>query len=406
MSDVSDGRDLIAKIESDCPNRQASSESEKRCQGFVRAEFDALGLDTDYHGFSYNTNLYAVFALHFGLATAASVIAFFVPLVALVLHVFVCLSYVADSTKRLFILRRVFPWRPSQNLLATLPADGVPSRRVVVIAHADAAFTGWLFHPTIVRHATKTPPIPGFGFLRRSMLVVAGSCLILAVLDGVWLAAGELHSILLVVFFICSVPPLLGFVLNLEVVLRNTLVPGANDNLTGCAAIVALARRLKNQKPSNVELVFVCAGSEEAGVGGSLALARTGNNGRWNRSDTIVVAIDSLSNGELRYFREGEIVRWTVPTDLVSAIKRTRQSEPRFRHVRQYDVPSGGTDAIPFIARGWQAVGLGCVDPELGAPRHYHRVSDTVDNLDFEQYGLSLDFIEKLLLDIIGSDNR
>lgn len=405
MSDVSAGRDLIAKIENDCPNRQASSESEKRCQTLVCAELDALGLETDYHRFSYNTNLYAVFALHFGLATAASVIAFSLPVAALLLHAIVCFSYVSDSTKRLFLIRRLFPWRPSQNLLAVMPADGEPSRRVVVIAHADAAFTGWLFHPSVVRHATKTPPIPGLGFLRRSMLVVAGSCFILAVLDAVWLVGGSLHPILLIVFFVCSLPPLLGFVLNLEVVLRNQLVPGANDNLTGCAAIVALARRLKDQKPSNVELVFVCAGSEEAGVGGSLALAQTGCDGRWNRSDTTVIAIDSLSNGQLRYFREGEIWRWTVPADLVSAIERARQSEPRFRHVRQYDVPSGGTDAIPFIARSWQALGLGCVDPELGAPRHYHRVSDTVDNLDFEQYGLSLDFIEKLLLDIIDSDN-
>ncbi len=46
---------------------------------------------------------------------------------------------------------------------------------------------------------------------------------------------------------------------------------------------------------------------------------------------------------------------------------------------------------------GFQAVSLTCIDPDIGAPRHYHHPTDTWSNVDEVQLGQSIDFAEKLI---------
>jgi len=45
---------------------------------------------------------------------------------------------------------------------------------------------------------------------------------------------------------------------------------------------------------------------------------------------------------------------------------------------------------------------FGCVDPDIGAPRNYHRPSDSVANLDLEQLERSLGQIEAYLRALIA----
>ena len=129
-------------------------------------------------------------------------------------------------------------------------------------------------------------------------------------------------------------------------------------------------------------------------MGGSDALARTMKE-RWDPAKTVVIALDTLTNGTLSYFvAEGDVVRTWIPSDLLGAMKAVRPQ------LSPFDPPLGGTDAQAFLAHGWQACSVICVDPAYGTPREYHQMTDTPDRLDPTQLADSIDYAEALVREI------
>lgn len=389
------GRALVEEIVDLGPRRVMGSDTEKHAQELLGRRLGAHGARLEWHRFKWNRSLYAVLMLHFGVATLGTLFwSWGAPAVALGLHVLAAASYVLDSQRVACLIRRAFPFRRSQNLLATLASRGPMRRRIVFLSHADAAYTGLLFDPRVIRAATTPPSVPGLGFLRKGLLVAVGGMVGLAVIDalsiaGVWPGAGWAVALV----WVLSAPSIVGFVLNVDVVLRNRVVPGANDNLTGCAAAVELAGRLTRAPLDGVEVVFAITGAEEAGTGGANALALTMRDA-WLPSETMIIGIDTLSGGTLRWFEEGELVSVPPPRELTEVALQVANGEPRFAELEAFSIPSGATDAWPFLRQGWPALTFGCVDPHIGAPRNYHHPSDTPANVDWQQYALVVDFVE------------
>ncbi len=390
-------RRLVENIVRQCPRRRPTSQDERRAQEMMESEFQRLGLETDWHAFEFNDNLYKNIALHFGMSSLGTAVSGWLPALGFLLHGLAAGSYWAESTRRAYILRRLLSFKPSQNLLATLPAKGEPQLRIVLLSHADAAFTGFLFGKTMI-DLNANSNIP---FLRRSMALATFSVFALMGFDLLRIFFGPLTWPLRPVEFALTIPSLAAFGLNLEVVMRDEIVPGAADNLSGVAALPILARRLAGRLPEDVELVFGVTGCEEASLGGGDALARDMATD-WDPKKTVVIGLDTLSNGDLHYLEiEGEVVRTPIPGWLKKTIDDVALSDPRFRNqVKGFEVPVGGSDVAAFLARGWEGACLSCVDPTLGAPRHYHHPSDTPENMDWDQLMEGIDFAEKLVLAI------
>jgi len=388
LDEASWAKTFITRIVEACPRRMATSEDERRAHAIIRGEMAALGLTTETHAFRFNASLYANLALHFGLGTLGSLAAGRSPALGLALHALSAGSYALDSSRRAFVLRRLFPFRESQNVLGTLPARGKPRLRIVFLAHADAAFTGVVFRPAVTRFAKPGP-------LYKSLRVATGALAGLAAVDVAQLVFGRSRPLSLL-RGVLSVPPLLAALLNLDVVLRDHVVPGAMDDLSGVAGMLLLARRLRAKKPDDVELVFVATGCEEAGMGGAQALARDFRD-RWDPATTVVLGLDGFANGELRWFTEGEIFPIPLAPWLGDLMSGVAASDARFTEVRGFEIPVGATDAAPFATAGWPAVTLGCVDPKHGTPRHYHLPSDTPENLDAQKIPMCVDFSERLV---------
>ena len=383
-----------------CPERVAGSEDERHAHERMARDLREVGVpDVDLIAFRHPRSLYANMALHFAIATLATLcwaLDVVPALVACGVHIFVVCSYWCESNKRVRVLRRLFWPRRSQNLVATLPARGARKRRVVFVSHIDAAYTGLIFHPAVVKQALRPPPIEALGFVRKSMLVATASVLCAAVWDATIAIAGlpaEGWPVWVAAALI--VPAALTALFNGEVVARNTIVPGACDNLSGCFAVLEIARAMVRARPDDLECVFVATGCEEAGTGGAWALAEQ-MGARWPAEDTIVLGLDTLSNGALCYFQEGELSSAPLPEALVRIVER---AAPRVGH---YPIPSGATDAYPFLVRGWRAMTLGCVDPEIGAPRHYHRPSDDVAHMDRAEFATSLRQIDEVIEALLG----
>ncbi len=101
--------------------------------------------------------------------------------------------------------------------------------------------------------------------------------------------------------------------------IRDRVVPAANDNLSGCVASLELAKRLVGTLPDDIELVVVITGCEEAGAGGATKLARAFvGSGRWSTGNTTVLALDTFSGGEPRLLQEGELIAQPLPPRLVA----------------------------------------------------------------------------------------
>jgi hypothetical protein len=385
---------LIRRIVAECPRRKSAGPQERRAQDILRDELKAQGLQTEYFSFRFHNNLYAVLALHFGVATAGSIAYFVSPWIGLVLHLLAAVSYLGESSYRFFLLRRLLPRYGSQNLVATLPAQRPVRQRIVLIGHADAAPTGWIFRPNLVKAATNNYYPRPYRFLRKQMVGAVLAMIALAGLD--LLAALPTGRSMPILFygltFACAFPLLL----NLQVVFRNAIVPGASDNLTGCAALPVLAHRFAEKKPADVEMVFVATGCEEAGCGGSLALARAMQD-RWDKRKTVVIAVDILCNGRLRYKQCGEIIPLPIAPWLFDTLQDVAAGDDRWGELKGFDAPAGSDDLAPFLAHGYQGVCLCCVDPELGVTRHYHLPSDTPDNVEYDDLMNSIDFSEMFI---------
>jgi hypothetical protein len=376
--------------------RLTGTPTEKAAQVQLGAALEQLGFDISMRPFRWTQSIYSSLMAHFGLATLASVVAFEWPLVGAMLHVGVALSYGLESLKRVHLIRALFPRIASQNLIALKPTRAPLRRRIVLIAHADAAFTGTLFHPSLVRLATRQPP-PGLGWFKKQLGIATASVLGLAVFEG--LEAFGVWALPSWALCALSIPSVLSFLLNLEVVLRNRVVPGAADNLSGCVACIEVARRVQSQLPDDVEFIVVISGAEEAGTGGAQRLAEAvAASGEWERDKTVVLGIDTLSNGDLRVLEEGELWPIRIPASLLRAVDEENAAHPELTAVTPYVVPSGATDALPFLVRGFQAMSLTCIDAAIGAPRHYHRPTDTWTNLDPIQLERSIDFAARLVV--------
>lgn len=395
---------LLEQIVRECPRRQPTSNDELRAQEIMKTEFEKIGLETSWHEFLFNDNLYANMALHFGLGNLGTLISPIAPLTAFLLHGLAAGSYLADSTRKAYILRRVLKFKKSQNLLAVIPARSKPRLRIVIGGHADAAFTGLIFHPGLIRTFTspsgKNPA--SLRFVKRGIETATWSQMALAAFDLLRIALGPLSWVFRPTELILNTPGFLALVLNLEVLLRNRIVPGANDNLTGAVALPILARRFLKDRHPDVEFVFVVTGCEEASLGGGDALARD-MEGVWDKRDTVFLGLDSITNGRLHYLEvEGEVVPIPIPAWIRYVMRQTALSDPRFHGVTGFEVPIGGSDVAAWLARGWDGVCLTCIEPGLGAPRYYHMPEDTPENIDWAQFMLSVDFAEKAARNIIA----
>ncbi len=395
--DAKKALDLIEELIQRCPRHIAGSDDERLALEIVAGEFEELGLEPQWHDFKTNESLYALLALHFGIGVAGSLVASRAPLLAFALHTLAGSSYLLDSTKRAFLLRRLLPQKISHNILMTLPAkDDTLRLRIVLLGHIDAAFTGHLFSPKTVQNAANSPK-----WLRpltsRPLATATWSQFALAALD--LLRVGPLAGSPLVrlAYWGLTIPGLAALALNLEIVLRDEAVPGANDNLTAVAALLLLAERFLASKPDDVEIVLAVTGSEEAGLSGSEALARDRED-EWDPRCTVVLAPDGICHGELRWFVEGEIFKNSTAPWLENTLRDLAASDPHFDTFRPFYIPAGATDALSFKTRGYDALGFGCVDPQIGAPRHYHQPTDTAANLDGDELLRNIDFTEALVL--------
>jgi hypothetical protein len=294
------------------------------------------------------------------------------------------------------VFRRFLRKRSTTNLVTEF---GDPGARdiVLLVAHYDAAHSGFVFHPELARwplrrfpkmaeRANTTPPTM-WGAVAGPALVALGSLLGSRKLRaaGVFLCAGYTAAML-------------------DIGLRR-VVPAANDNATGVAALLSLARWLAAEPPDNVRVILLFTGSEESFMEGMVAFARR-HFDRLPVDRTRVICLDTVGSPHLLLL-EGEgmlgIREYSKPMlrflqSCAGELGISTYPGLRFRNA---------TDALIAMKAGYPTAMLGSVD-QYKIPTEYHWPTDTADRVNYGSVADAVRLCQRAIqrLDVGATDGR
>jgi acetylornithine deacetylase/succinyl-diaminopimelate desuccinylase-like protein len=262
-----------------------------------------------------------------------------------------------DVSARKTWLARFLPAGEGVNVVARVPAAGRAERTVVFIAHHDAQRAGLMWRLPRSRQPMALPAQATIGLIALGCLI--GSR-VLRALGAVVLAAMTL--------------------VGLDVA-RQRPVPGANDNASGVAALLALVTAFARDPLERTDVIAVFTDCEEVGQGGASAWIDAHGH-ELDQASTLVMSLDTLGSGEAAVVtRDGALTAnfstkthdWADRGALRAAVAAPR----RINLVAP-------TDGSPANHAGFHTLSLlSCAaDGTLGP--HYHQPSDVPENVDYD----------------------
>lgn len=399
--------DEITHICRDLPKRGPGSEGEKAASEYMEGVLkDQCGCETTYiETFKENPGSFLgwlYFTLTFSLA--GYLLFWFVPVAGAVL---VTLGFVIMVMQFIFYKKFVdkfFPEKTGTNVTAIKKCTGEVKARIFYNGHQDAAWN-W----------PVNEKFGGFVYEMHILLTVIGGlfnlaiCIAAAVIvkGGALVATPDIYGGLFwvgVAGFV-FVPITIGLYFMWQ---NNTIVDGANDNLTGCYMGISILKAMKDAgfEPENVEVGVILSGSEEAGLRGSMAWAAAHKND-FNDVPTWIISYDTIHDKKFLGVNYRDL-NGTVKTDKeVCDAFMNAAKELDIACAKTWVPPLGGaTDAAAFTQGGFKATGITALNHVL--EDYYHTRKDTYTNLNEECladcYAISVKVLDNLEKRYSGGD--
>jgi len=263
---------------------------------------------------------------------------------------------------------RFLPAAEGTNVVARIPAAGPAERTIVFAAHHDTQRSGWLWSSPMVRAAFKDArrrggPRPLGAGAQLLIATVAAGCLlgsrVLRALGALGLAFMTLVGI---------------------DVARGRPVPGANDNATGVASLLALVAAFARDPLERTDVIAVFPDCEEVGMGGMEAWVKS-HQDQLDKAGTFVVSLDSLGAGEPAVVtRESQLLA-VYPRENLDWADRgaLRAAVPPPARTSM----TATTDAIVAHHAGLRALSIVSIDENGTLGPDYHQMTDTPDKVDY-----------------------
>jgi Peptidase family M28 len=268
--------------------------------------------------------------------------------------------------------RRALPHRPTFNVVAEA-GDPEATRTVVFVSHHDAAHSGLVFHPELPRIAMRSLPRL-HAKANQSVPIIYG--VFLGPLQlALWGLTGRRLLRRLGTVFAA------GAAAAMADIGARSVVPGANDNLSGVAVNVALAHAISERPPEGVRVILLSTGSEESFMEGMQAFGRR-HFPSLPRKTTEFVCLECVGSPELCVVEaEGMLRMRHYP-------ERSREALAAAGEAAGVELRRGlrtvaATDALIALRAGYPTCTLGGVD-ETKFPSNYHWPSDVPDELTWE----------------------
>jgi hypothetical protein len=300
-----------------------------------------------------------------------------------------CGALVADDVANGRRLWRAVATRPGRTTnVVAVAGDPHAERTLVVLAHHDAAPTGLVFDqrpqkwlarrfPGLVAGADTSAPL-WWPIIGAPLLVALG-----ALTGSRRITRAGLGAL--------ATTTALG-----ADIARDRVVPGANDNLSGCAALVGLAQR----RDLPVRVLLASCGAEEVLQGGIYAF-HDAHLKSLDPSRTWVLNLDTIGSPELFLIEgEGTLLRvrdYPDPgfRDLIAAAAQRISGELQ-RGCRA----RSSTDAVIPSKAGFPTATLCSWDPATKCLTDYHLPSDTPDRLHYATIERAVDVVAAVAQDL------
>ena len=267
-------------------------------------------------------------------------------------------------------LRRLLPRRTATTVVTEMgPTEA--GRTIVLVAHHDAAHAGLIYHPAIpelvfgrapwLLERTDTSPPLMAPTVAIPALIGAGAVTGNRALAKAGVAMAAVSGAALA-----------------DIGARET-VTGANDNATGVALLVAMARALSERPTENVRVMLVST-SEEALCEGMQAFARR-HFAELPHESTFFLSVDTLGSPHLLVLRgEGMIRMREYPARSLARLDELADELgiSLFPNLRLRNA----TDGIFPLAAGYECASL-CSCTDLKQPANYHWPTDVPENVDY-----------------------
>ncbi len=281
-----------------------------------------------------------------------------------------------DASGRSPWRRRVIGGGRGANAVGRVPAAAQRRATVVLVAHLDAARTGLVWSPAVVRagaarHVRTRRVEPVMGLQAAGLLAAAAAGVLPRTAPVRRVPAGFAA-------LACGA----AVALNLDIA-RSPTVPGANDNATGVAAALELARLVAAAPLEHTDLIVALVGGEESGMGGFNAFLRA-HAAELDPATTLVVGLDTLGSGTpILAGAEGAVLTHRYqPQDLARVdAGAALAGEPAPERWRI----GAWTDPLLALHTGLPAVSLLSIGP--GYYPHYHHPSDVPEHVDWASVG-------------------
>ena len=176
------------------------------------------------------------------------------------------------------------------------------------------------------------------------------------------------------------------------------LSPGANDDASGVAVLLALAEHLANQPAVGIEVWFLSTGSEEGLLGGMSAfIERHGSEFEGRRP--FVLNLEMLGSGRPVYIEsEGFLRRYSYQAEAVD-LARDVAADEEFAGIGSLAASPFVSDALIATRNGIPAITIASLN-DAGYVPNYHWSSDTPENVDLtsveDAYAFSRRLVERL----------
>jgi Peptidase family M28 len=367
--------------------RPSASEGERRAAEWLVAEFAAAGCQAPrveeeraHGGYWWPLGL-----LNAGAALAARIGGR--PAAALAGSAAAAAIYDDVGGGRLWFRRRTLPHRSTFNVVAEA-GDPDGRRTIVFMAHHDAAHSGLVFHPALPRFPMER--MPALHEKAEQSVPILFGAFLGPVLLALWGLLGK--SPLRFAGMLFS----LGATAVMANIGSSRVVPGANDNLSAVAVLVALAQALRERPVEGVRVILLSTGSEESFMEGMQAFAQRHFRGPkqparpaaqgteyLSRETTEFVCVECVGSPQLCVVEAEGMLRMRYYTG------ETRERLARAGLDADVELRRGlrtvaATDALIALRAGYPTCTLGGVD-EAKFPANYHWPSDTPDNLDWSR---------------------
>jgi hypothetical protein len=279
-------------------------------------------------------------------------------------------------------LRRMLPRRNAFQVVGEV-GPRTAERTLVLVAHHDAAHSGLLFHPKIPELANRA------GLIERSD---TSPPLMAPVVGGPAAVAGGALSgrrWLTWVGIVLSAGSAAAF----ADIGSRAAVPGANDNATGVAVLVAIARALAERPAENLRVMLVST-SEEALCEGMQAFADR-HFAELPHDRTFFLSVDTVGSPHLLALRaEGMLGMRDYPVEALDLLGglATDLGIELLRNLRLRNA----TDGVFPLRAGYQCASL-CSCTDLKQPANYHWPTDVPENVDYGTLADAVRLIEEVV---------